>query len=101
MPRLPCGSEGRANASAVLRTTGMIVGGLLAAASAWIIVTGDTTKRVQIGELAGLWGVLIVAFAAFGSRRHDQPEAIGGQLGPRALGRLDRLPDTAQMRGYR
>src|SRR5262245_27065497 len=100
MPRQVRGSDGRASTSVVLRTLGVIVGGALAATSAWIIVTGDTTKRLQIGVLLGLWGALIVAFAAFGTRRHEPVEAIGGELVLRAMGGMDRMQDAAAMRDY-
>jgi len=100
MPR-PSGSDGRASASTVLRTLGLIIGGLLAATSAWIIVTGDTTKRVQIGVLVGLWGLLIVAYAAFGTRRHDHElDPVSTELMLRASGGVDRMQSAAAMREY-
>ncbi|MDT4891883.1 MAG: hypothetical protein QOE97_918 [Pseudonocardiales bacterium] len=99
MPRLPGGSLGRARLGVVLRTSGMVLGGLLGAAAIWLIVTTDSTKNVKLGVLLGLWGIVVAGFAAAGSRRHEASEA-GGELVVRSLTGLDRLSDAAAVREY-
>ena len=58
----------------VLRAFGLTFAVALAGVGAWLIVTGKTPKRVELGVLAGLWGALLGAFAMFGGRRAAQPE---------------------------
>jgi hypothetical protein len=57
----------------VLRGFGLAFAVALSAAAAWLIVTGKTPKRVELGVLAGLWAALIGAFAMFGARRFVHP----------------------------
>jgi hypothetical protein len=66
----------------VLRGLGLAVAIGLGAVGVWLIATGDTPKRIQIGVLAGFWGVLIGAFAMFGSRRHADEPAPAASLSP-------------------
>ena len=53
----------------VLRILVLIIAIALAGAAAWLIVTNDTAKRVQLGVLAGLWSALLAGFALYGARR--------------------------------
>jgi hypothetical protein len=53
----------------VLRAVGLALAIALGAIGVWLVATGDTPKRIQLGVLAGFWGLLIGAFAMFGSRR--------------------------------
>jgi hypothetical protein len=77
----------------------------------WLIVTGDAnTKRVQLGVLAGLWGLLLGAFSMFGSRRvthpHDssdpQLSAVdpGAALELRSVSAIERADEAAARRAY-
>ena len=53
----------------VLRIFLLVIAVALAGAAAWLIVTNDTPKRVQLGVLAGLWSALLAGFALYGARR--------------------------------
>lgn len=56
--------------SAILRSIGFGAAVVLGAIGIWLIVTGaDSPRRIEIGVLTGLWGLLLGAFCAFGSRR--------------------------------
>src|SRR5256885_9433022 len=72
-PLLGLGPE-RARRVAVLRAIGVCLAVGLGAVAVWLIVTSTSQKRIEIGVLAGLWGVLIGAYAAVGSR---QPHPVG------------------------
>jgi hypothetical protein len=53
----------------VLRIFVLVVAVALAGAGGWLIVTGKTTKRVELGVIIGLWSALLGAFALYGARR--------------------------------
>jgi hypothetical protein len=53
----------------VLRIVGLAVAVALAGIAAWLIVTGTTQKRMELGVLAGLWSALLGAFSMIGARR--------------------------------
>jgi hypothetical protein len=99
MPRLPGGFSSRASLGTVLRTTGMVLGGLLGAAAVWLIVTTDSTKNVKLGVVLGLWGIVLAGFAASSARRHDTDES-GSELAVRSSAGLDRVGDAAAVRHY-
>jgi hypothetical protein len=73
-PLLGHGPE-RARRVVVLRAIGVGLAVALGAVAVWLIVTSASQKRIEIGILAGLWGLLIGAYAAFGSRQHAAVEA--------------------------
>lgn len=93
------GGLGRVRTGVVLRTAGLVVAGLLGVLAVWMIVTGDTQKRVQLGVVLGAWGLLLAAISVFGARRHEATEA-GGELMIRSMTGLDRLSDAAAVREY-
>ena len=64
----------------------------LGAVAVWLIVTSTTQKRIELGILAGLWGLLLGAFSMFGSRR----SACGGRAAP---GRPRRRRRAVRRRG--
>lgn len=41
----------------------------LGAVAVWLIVTSTTQKRIELGILAGLWGLLLGTFSMLGNRR--------------------------------
>ncbi len=47
----------------------------LGAVAVWLIVTSTTQKRIELGILAGLWGLLLGTFSMLGSRRSMLPAA--------------------------
>jgi hypothetical protein len=53
----------------VLRGVGLAVAIALSAVGLWLMITTTDTKVGRLGMLAVLWGLLIGAFAMFGSRR--------------------------------
>lgn len=59
----------------VLRIFLLVVAVALAGAGAWLIVTGKTTKRVELGVIIGFWSALTGAFALYGARRSVQADA--------------------------
>ena len=92
-------SYGRARTGLILRTTGLVVAGLLGVVAIWMIVTGDTQKRVQLGVVLGAWGLLLAAISVFGARRHEAAE-VGGELMIRSMTGIDRLSDASAVREY-
>lgn len=53
-----------------MRSIGFGAAVVLGAIGIWLIVTGaGSPRRIEIGVLTGLWGLLLGAFCAFGSRR--------------------------------
>jgi hypothetical protein len=56
----------------LLRGSGFAVGVALAGVGVWLIVTGTTQKGVELGALAGFWGLAIGALAMPASRRMMQ-----------------------------
>lgn len=57
----------------MLRGTGFALAVALGAVAVWLIVTSTTQKRIELGVLAGLWGLLLGTFSMFGSRRMLHP----------------------------
>lgn len=95
-----------------LRGFGFAVAVALGAVAVWLIVTSTTQKRLELGVLAGLWGLLIGAFCLFGSRRGavDDPHASaasdvweragsGLELRSRAT-QVERAEDVAARRAH-
>jgi hypothetical protein len=77
--------------------------------AAWLIVTGTTQRRLEIGVLVGLWAALIGAFAMFGSRRFMHPpesepqpqEPAGAELELRTRRfELERAEESAARRSH-
>ncbi|HEU5265895.1 MAG TPA: hypothetical protein VFU35_04305 [Jatrophihabitans sp.] len=75
----------------------------LGAVAVWLISTSTTQKALQLGVLAGLWGLLLGTFSILGNRRQPQPAVTpttGADLELRAvtalLGAL--RADVAQLR---
>jgi hypothetical protein len=65
--------------------------------SVWLIVTGNSTKDVRIGALAGFWGLLVGGFAIFG-RHLQQPAGTASSSGVvdvRGAGSVERPEDAA------
>jgi hypothetical protein len=100
---------------AVLRGIGVCLAVALGAVAVWLIVTSTSQKRIEIGVLAGLWGFLIGAYAAFGSRQQvpagasmptmpifdpDAPQSGGGVLDVRPRSDLQRKEDIAARREF-
>ena len=93
----------RGRSLAALRVAGFVCGVGLAVVAVWLIVTGTTQKRIELGVLAGLWGLLLAAFAVFGSRRPrliDYDPEPGGELELRVRGEVEREDDAAARRHY-
>ena len=61
--------------SSVWRILGFAAAVALGAVGVWLIVTATSQKWTELGVLAGLWGLLIGAFAAFGPRHAASAEA--------------------------
>ncbi len=81
----------------------MFVAVLLAAAAAWLIVTGKTQKRVELGVLLGLWGALVGAYSTLS--RHRPPTGVSGdarqELAVRAAAPVpERVEDVEARRRY-
>jgi hypothetical protein len=53
----------------VLRIFVLVFAVALAGIAAWLIVTGKTTKRVEVGVIVGLWSALLGGFALYDARR--------------------------------
>ncbi|HJQ41522.1 MAG TPA: DUF6779 domain-containing protein [Jatrophihabitantaceae bacterium] len=92
-------AAGMARVGTVLRTTGLVIAGLLGAVAAWLIVTGDTQKDSRLGVVIGGWSLLLAAISVWGARRHEVGE-VGGELMIRSMTGLDRLSDAAAVRDY-
>lgn len=91
----------------MLRGIGFAAAVALGAVAAWLIVTSTTQKRIEIGVLTGLWGLLLGAYSMFGARRalHElgpQPEAPSSALAVRdpEPAELDRAEDAAAKREW-
>jgi hypothetical protein len=110
MPRpagRPDGQETRApRAAAVLRGAGFALAVALGAVAVWLIVTSTTQKRLELGVLAGLWGLLLGAFCAFGTRRGQREELMVRVPGPaqelaiRAAGNVELADESAARRHF-
>jgi hypothetical protein len=113
-PLLGHGPE-RARRVVVLRAIGVGLAVALGAVAVWLIVTSTSQKRIEIGILAGLWGLLIGAYAAFGSRQHAvaeppvatmpafDPETLqpgGGVLDVRPRSEVQRKEEIAMRREF-
>lgn len=92
-----------------LRWIGFILAIGLGALAVWLVTMGDSTRRTQLGVLAGLWAALLAAFAMFGSRRHLHPSESQDQAGPRpgsalelrmAATELERAEEAAARRAH-
>jgi hypothetical protein len=57
----------------ILRGAALVLALGLGAAGAWLVITADTARLVRVGTLAGLWGLLIGAFALASGRRAPEP----------------------------
>lgn len=97
MPDSPPRSASGRRSLAVLRGVGFAVAVVSGIVSIWLIVTStDEPKRVEIGVLIGLWGLLLGAFSVFGSRSHARevpavPAPEPGQtLDLRQVGEIER-----------
>lgn len=92
----------------VLRAVGFVVALALGGVALWLIVTGgDSARRVQIGVLLGLWGVLLGAYVVFSSRNEHasvtpraEDTAPGAALELRRAFELERAEDAAARRDY-
>jgi hypothetical protein len=92
----------------VLRGVGFALAIVLGGVAVWLIVTSTTQKRIEIGVLTGLWGLLLGAYSMFGSRKSLQyvdelPDVSqpGGavELRPRGVA-LERAEDLAERRAF-
>jgi outer membrane biosynthesis protein TonB len=92
----------------VLRGVGFALAIVLGGVAVWLIVTSTTQKRIEIGVLTGLWGLLLGAYSMFGSRKplqyvDDLPDVSqpGGavELRPRGAA-LERAEDLAERRAF-
>jgi len=103
----PDGQETRApRAAVVLRGAGFALAVALGAVAVWLIVTSTTQKRLELGVLAGLWGLLLGAFCAFGTRRGQRDELAtpmpgsGQELALRGIGYMERADESAARRNF-
>ena len=95
-PFFPAGSGRRS--VGLLRGIGFALAVLSGVVAIWLIVSGTTEpKRVEIGVLVGLWGLLLGAFAVFGCRSHPREAAVaatpsepGQALDVRQVGDIER-----------
>lgn len=99
------GPETRApRAAVVLRGAGFALAVALGAVAVWLIVTSTTQKRLELGVLAGLWGLLLGAFCAFGTRRGQRDElstaGSGQELALRDMGYMERADESAARRHF-
>lgn len=84
--------------SSVWRILGFAAAVALGAVGVWLIVTATSQKWTELGVLAGLWGLLIGAFAAFGPR-HTAP-AEQPAVAEARTAEIERFDDAAQRREY-
>jgi hypothetical protein len=108
-----------------LRNIGFVVAVALGAVGIWLIVTGGSTQRVEIGVLTGLWGLLLGAICGrrmvlpessdtVASRHPAQasnaeaalsdsgadPRADGAEVAVRGAAPVDRLADAEARRTF-
>jgi hypothetical protein len=85
-----------------LRAYGFVLAVALGVVAIWLIVTSTEQKRIEIGVLAGLWGLLLGAFAMFGVRRTHSagPAQPGAELELRQSAELERVADAAARREH-
>ncbi|MGH8963196.1 MAG: DUF6779 domain-containing protein, partial [Jatrophihabitantaceae bacterium] len=105
MPSPPVGREGsHARRNSVLRGLGFSLAVILGAVAVWLIATSTTSpKRIEIGVLLGLWGLLLGAFSVFGTRHPSRAEAgaaAGQELAARGGSELERADDAAARRHF-
>ncbi len=93
----------------MLRAVGIVVAVAFGGVAVWLIVTGTTQKRLEIGVLLGLWGALLGAYSMFSARRRDPAVASDGaaasawdghDLALRAGGFVERSDDAAARQQY-
>jgi len=89
----------------VVRGIGFALAVALGAVAIWLIVTSSSQKHLQLGVLAGLWGLLIGAFSMFGSRRHPAEQAttptVGTELQLRSRAtEVESASDVAERRAH-
>ncbi|MDT4902306.1 MAG: hypothetical protein QOH52_322 [Pseudonocardiales bacterium] len=92
----------------VLRGVGFALAIALGAVAVWLIVTSTTQKRIEIGVLTGLWGLLLGAYSMFGARRGahlaeadlETAGVVGAELAVRAANTIERAEDVAARRAY-
>ena len=91
--------------SSVWRILGFAAAVALGAVGVWLIVTATSQKWTELGVLAGLWGLLIGAFAAFGPR-HTAPADAAAEpaeqpdVAEARTAEIERFDDAAQRREY-
>ncbi|MEO8888339.1 MAG: DUF6779 domain-containing protein [Jatrophihabitantaceae bacterium] len=93
----------RLRKTSVLRGFGFFLAVVLGAIAIWLIVTSTSQKRIEIGVLAGLWGLLLGAFSVFGSRhplRTEAAAAAGHDVALRGAAELERADDAAARRNF-
>jgi len=85
----------------LLRGFGFALAIALGGLAIWLIATSDTVKAQRVGALAGMWGVLIGAYAIFGARRHEETSPdVAGALELRQDAALARSQDVAWQREF-
>ena len=102
--RSTAGSRVAGPPTPALRVVGSVAAVLLGAVGIWLIVTGTSQKWTELGVLAGLWGLLIGAFVAFGPRQPaERQPAVADVPQPAAAPRpaeLDRVDDVVERRRF-
>ncbi len=93
------------NRSVVLRGLVFAIAIALGAVAVWLIVTSTTQKGIELGVLAGLWGLLLGAFSMIGARRVVQTpvpaeSTVGAELELRSAMALERSADAQARREY-
>jgi hypothetical protein len=98
----PEGAPVRRRRVAFLRGAGFVLALGLGGLAVWLIVTSTSQKRIEIGILAGLWGLLLGAYSVFGSRQYHQASAAdpGTELEIRSAAALARADDVASQRDF-
>jgi hypothetical protein len=92
----------RRRGGAALRVVGVIAAVALTAAAAWLIVTGESQKRIEIGVLVGLWGALIAAYSMFARHRSEPASsATDGALPAPGQGHMPAEAEARRQWEYR
>jgi hypothetical protein len=63
----------------VLRIVVLVIAVALAGAAGWLVVTGKTVKRVELGVIVGFWSALLGGFALYDARRSTHAEPASAQ----------------------
>jgi hypothetical protein len=103
MPRYHDGALGRRSRGVLfLRASGFVLAVALGVVAIWLIVTSTEQKRIEIGVLAGLWGLLLGAFAMFGVRRAHaaEPAQPGAELALRESAEIERAAELTARREH-